>query len=534
VKFARVPLSEAEGAIAAHAARYADRTLQKGTVLTPALLADLDAAGVGDVVVARLDADDVPENEAAERVAGLIAGAHLKPVPPVNGRADLVADATGVVVIDRDMVDRVNLAQQAIQLATLPEFATAKGGEIVATIKVVPFAVPAETLAAVEAAVGVAQLRLAPFRAVSVGVVATQTPTLKPSVLDKTRRVFERRLQASGSTVGNEFRIEHDATAIGEALTQLRGADHQLLVVFGASATSDAADVVPAGIEAAGGRVLRIGMPVDPGNLLVLGELDGVPVIGAPGCARSPAASGFDWVLQRLLADLPVSAADIARMGVGGVLAKERYRPFSAVDEARSNRRIDAVILAAGESSRMQGRHKLLARIDGRPLVRIVAEEALASSVASVTVVVGHRAEEVRTALHGLDVNTVENADFRTGLSSSVRTAVSSLPSDSDAVVVLLADMPDIAAAIIDAVVAEFDPESGTQIVVPTFEGRRGNPVLWSRRFFPDLMAIEGDRGARDLLGANADVVAWVETGPAVVNDVDTPDEMAAASGTWA
>ncbi len=533
MKFARVPLSEAEGAIAAHAARYADRLLQKGTVITSALLAELAAAGIEDLVVARPDAGDVPENEAAERVAALIAGENLKAVVPVNGRTDLIAEATGIVVIDRDAIDRANLAQQAIQLATLPEFAVAKAGEIVATIKVVPFAVAAETVATVEAAVGSSPLRLAPFQAQRVGVVATEAPTLKPSVLDKTRRVFERRLQPSGSVVGEEIRTAHNAETVGAALRELRAGDYDLLVIFGASATSDAADVVPAGIEAAGGRVLRIGMPADPGNLLVLGEVDGVPVIGAPGCARSPAASGFDWVLQRLLAGIPVSAADIARMGLGGVLAKERYKPFSGIVEARGNRRIDAVILAAGASSRMGDRHKLLARINGRPLVRIVAEEALASCVASVTVVVGHRAEEVRSALHGLDLNIVENRAYAAGLSSSIRTAISALPGDSDAAVVLLADMPDITATDIDAVAAEFDPDSGTHVVVPTFKGRQGNPVLWSRRFFADLMALEGDKGARDLIRSNSDVAAWVEAGPAVLNDLDTPDEMAAASGDW-
>lgn len=534
MKFARVPLSEAEGAIAAHALRYADGLLHKGTLITGALLADLAASGVEDIVVARLEAGDVPENEAADGVARLIAGDNLKPVTAVNGRADLIAEATGIVVIDRDAIDRANLAQQAIQLATLPEFAVAKAGEIVATIKVVPFAVSAETMTTVADALGPSPLRVAPFRALNVGVVATEAPTLKPSVLDKTRRVFERRLQPSGSSVGEELRTPHDAEAVGAALRQLRAADSDLLVIFGASATSDAADVVPAGIEAAGGRVLRIGMPADPGNLLVFGELDGVPVIGAPGCARSPAASGFDWVLQRVLAGVPVTAADIARMGVGGVLAKERYQPYSAAAEARGNRRIDAVILAAGASSRMGNRHKLLARINGRPLVRIVAEEALASCVASVTVVVGHRADEVRLALHGLHLNIVENPAYASGLSSSIRAAVAALPRESDAAVILLADMPDVTATVIDAVAAEFDPDTGTHVVVPTYDGRQGNPVLWSRRFFADLMALEGDKGARDLIRSNSDAAAWVEAGPAVLNDLDTPDEMAAASGSWA
>ena len=99
------------------------------------------------------------------------------------------------------------------------------------------------------------------------------------------------------------------------------------LIAFGASAITDRRDVIPAAIEAIGGRIERFGMPVDPGNLLLLAERHGMPIIGAPGCARSPKENGFDWVLQRVLAGVPIHDADIRAMGVGGLLMEIASRP---------------------------------------------------------------------------------------------------------------------------------------------------------------------------------------------------------------
>ena len=153
-------------------------------------------------------------------------------------------------------------------------------------------------------------------------------------------------------------------------------------MVFGASAMVDADDVVPAGIREAGGTIRHLGMPVDPGNLLILGEIGGKPVIGAPGCARSPKENGFDWVLNRLLAGLDVTPDDITGLGVGGLLMEIVSRPQpreggESEAEAAHEKKVAALILAAGQGRRMGGPHKLLATIDGKPLVRIAAEAAL-------------------------------------------------------------------------------------------------------------------------------------------------------------
>ena len=307
-----------------------------------------------------------------------------------------------------------------------------------------------------------------------------------------------------------------------------------LVVVFGASAVVDGEDVVPAGIEAAGGTVDHLGMPVDPGNLLIMGRIGATPVLGAPGCARSPKENGFDWVLNRLLAGIEVKPEDITGLGVGGLLMEIVSRPQPREGEGalpHTGKNIAALVLAAGQGRRMGGPHKLLATIDGRPLVRHVADAALASKAAGVTVVTGHMADGVRAALSGLPVNFVDNPEFAEGLSTSLRSGIASLAEDVDGAIVLLADMPLISSAMIDRLIAAFDPESGSLIVVPTVEGKRGNPVVWSRRFFHDLMTVHGDTGGRHIIGDNPDAVVEVELGAAVGLDIDTPEALTAVGG---
>jgi molybdenum cofactor cytidylyltransferase len=286
--------------------------------------------------------------------------------------------------------------------------------------------------------------------------------------------------------------------------------------------------VIPAALEAIGGRIEHFGMPVDPGNLLLIGAVAGHSVLGAPGCARSPKENGFDWVLMRLLAGLPVPREDITGMGVGGLLMEIVTRPQPRDEPVHPVRSIAALVLAAGRSSRMGGLNKLLAEIAGRPLVRIVVEEALASQARPVIVVTGHQRERVEAALGGLPVDFVHNPDFADGLGTSLRAGISALPAQADGVIVCLGDMPQVDAAMIDRLIGALDPVKGALVAVPTIDGQRGNPVVWSRRFFPDLMAVEGDVGARHLIGRYGEAVAEVPLGKAALTDVDTPEVLKA------
>jgi len=297
--------------------------------------------------------------------------------------------------------------------------------------------------------------------------------------------------------------------------------------------------VVPSGIEQAGGNVIHFGMPVDPGNLLLTGELDGKPVLGLPGCAKSPKYNGFDMVLERLAAGLPVGRAEIVKMGAGGLLAEIPTRPKPRDEEsedtgAQQAPKAAGLLLGAGRSTRMGGPNKLLQETDGAPLVVHAVKAALASQAVEVVVVLGHMADQVKAAIEQAadtkaKLRFVTNPAFADGLSTSVRTGIAALGKDIDAAIVQLGDMPGVNSGLLDRLMAAFSPVEGRSICVPTVGGKRGNPVLWDRRFFAEMAKVSGDTGAKHLIGEHADLVCEVEmSGAAAITDIDTPEALAA------
>ena len=327
MKFGAIPVAEAENAIVAHAVRLDGLTLRKGEVVTAERRKALSAAGVEEIIAARLEPGEVGENEAAQRLAERLVGAHLRLAPPFTGRVNLFAREAGLLVVDAQAIDRVNAVDEAITVATLAQHRVVAPDDMVATVKIIPFAANGAALekaCAVLPAGGAASI--APFRPLRFGVVSTLLPGLKPSVVAKTLRVFAERIAPAGASIAAEDRVAHDATALAGALDRF-APSCDALVIFGASAITDRRDVIPAAVEAFGGRIERFGMPVDPGNLLLLARRGDLPVIGAPGCARSPNENGFDWVIQRILAGVPITGADVERMGVGGLLMEISSRP---------------------------------------------------------------------------------------------------------------------------------------------------------------------------------------------------------------
>jgi len=532
MKFGTVPVEEALDGIAVHSIREGELVLKKGTRIGERELAALKAAGIKDIVVARLEPGDVGEDQAAAEIAAAVKGEGVRLDRAFTGRCNLFADRAGVLVLERDAIDRLNRVDEAVTLATLPAFKPVVAGEMIATVKIIPFAVAAEARdkAVMEARSAAPIIRVAPYTIKKVGVISTLLPGLAAKVVDKTLKITASRLAPAGASIMADRRVPHEQTALAHAIEEVRRAGAELIIVFGASAIADRRDVIPAAIEAVGGRIEHFGMPVDPGNLMLIGRLHGEPVLGAPGCARSPKENGFDWVLMRLLAGLPVSRADITGMGVGGLLMEIVTRPQPRHEAApQAAGRVAAVVLAAGRSTRMGAINKLIAEIGGKPLVRIAAEQALASSARPVIVVTGHQREKVEEALAGLPVRFAHNPDFAEGLGASLRTGIAAVPDDVDGAVICLGDMPQVDAALIDRLIAAFDPERGALIVVPTIEGRRGNPVLWSRRFFPDLRQIQGDVGARHLIASYAEAVVEVPvSGESAFVDVDTPESLSA------
>jgi molybdenum cofactor cytidylyltransferase len=528
MKFGPVPPREALGATAVHTIRQGQLVLKKGTVIGPDEVKALEAAGVPQVVVAKLEPGDVSEDKAAADIAVAVAGEAVRVDKAFTGRANLFAEKAGVLVVEKDAIDQLNRVDEAITFATLPAYKPVVEGEMVATVKIIPFAVSEAARKAALAAATRPFIRVAPYKVKKIGIVSTLLPGLASKVVEKTLRITEERLKPAGASIIAERRVPHEQGALAKALDEVLSEGAELVVVFGASAIADRRDVIPAAVEAVGGRIEHFGMPVDPGNLMLIGQARGQPVLGAPGCARSPKENGFDWVLMRLLAGLPVSRADITGMGVGGLLMEIVTRPQPREEPMPDGRRVAAVILGAGRSTRMGGPNKLMEKIGGRPLLRMAVEEALASRARPVIVVTGHQRERVEEALAGLKVQLVHNPDFASGLSTSLKAGLAALPAEGvDGAIVCLGDMPQVRATLIDRLIGAFDPERGALVVVPTIEGKRGNPVVWSRRFFPELMALEGDVGARHLIGRYSEAVTEVPvTDAAAFVDVDTPEAL--------
>jgi molybdenum cofactor cytidylyltransferase len=269
----------------------------------------------------------------------------------------------------------------------------------------------------------------------------------------------------------------------------------------------------------AGGHVERLGMPVDPGNLLCLGTLGAVPVIGLPGCARSPKHNGFDTVLERLVAGIAVNSHDIAMMGAGGLLA-EAERPLPRATATPGP--VGAIILAAGRSSRMGGDHKLLADWRGKPLIAHVADAIAMAELPPPVVVLGARADAVRAALGDRPATFVTAADYAEGLSRSLRAGIAAAPAEWASAIICLADMPRITPDLLRALAA-----APGDIALPVWAGKRGNPVRFSRTHFARLMALDGDVGGKAVL---ADAVLLTEIAApddGVLDDIDTPEALA-------
>jgi molybdenum cofactor cytidylyltransferase len=408
---------------------------------------------------------------------------------------------------------------------------------MVATIKIVPFGVQrglVERCAEIARAGG-ELLRVAPLIPTDAALIQTRLPGLKESILDKTVEVTRSRLASLGSRLIGELRCAHTVGDLAARIREAAAGKPGLILIAGASAIVDRRDVIPAAIGECGGTIEHFGMPVDPGNLILLGRLGGAPVLGLPGCARSPKENGFDWVLQRLLAGITVRREDIMRMGAGGLLAEIPSRPLPRAEAGAAapvtprRPRIAALILAAGQSRRMGEINKLLIEIDGKAMVRRVAEIVLASAASPVVAVLGHERDRVRAAFGGTKVRCIYNPDFVSGISTSLKRGLAALPDDIDGVLICLGDMPLLGTGEIDRLIEAFNPTEGRAIIVPTRRGKRGNPVLWARRFFPEMQDIAGDVGARHLIGAYPEAVVEIEMdGEGVLLDIDTPEALAA------
>ena len=516
--FECVGIDAALGGLLAHSQSVAGKRWAKGRILSAADIAMAKSTGVTSLTIARLSHDDVAEDTAAIQLAAALTGKGVQALAAAHGRVNLAATAAGLCIIDPASIAAVNAVSEALTLATLPPGARVAAGDIAATIKVIPYAVAAAELAAAIAVT--APIAVAGFRAVSAVLIQTSLPGLSAKMLAKTARVTRARIEALGGTLTEAPVCPHDTRSLAAAILAAPG---DLLLIAGASATVDRGDVIPAAVMAAGGHVERLGMPVDPGNLLCLGSLGGRPVIGLPGCARSPKRNGFDMVIEAIAAGLPVTNASIAAMGAGGLLP-EAERPEPRAGRAAPPHTTGVIVLAAGASSRMGGAHKLLADWAGKPLIVHVVDAIAAAGLPPPIIVLGNRADSIRAAVAGRAAAFVTAQDCALGLAHSLRAGLAAAPGTWDAVLVCLGDMPRIDPVLLRALAA-----APGDVAVPVWAGKRGNPVRWSRQHFAALMALEGDIGGKALLAALAIPPTEVPAASdAALDDIDTPAALAA------
>lgn len=538
MKFGEVALDAAAGTILAHSVRLTDGVLRKGRHLDTDDITRMRDSGLTAVTVAELEVGDLDENAAALRLAEALHIPGLSAAGGRTGRANLRAEAAGVALIDAETIHRMNAVDEALTISTVRPFDAVSAGQVTATVKLITFGLPAATVdvCAAIAQAGEPPVQIAAYdTSLKIGLIQTLLPGLKASIIAKATATTTARLAEMGLTIDCEDHCNHTVDAVQGALAGMSANGCDIVLVLGASAIVDRRDIVPAAVTAAGGAIDHLGLPVDPGNLMLFARLGDMRVLGIPGSARSPRLHGFDWVLQRLVAGLTVTREDLTRMGVGGLLKEMPGRPMSREDEDMAEeipedaQSVGGLLLAAGQSRRMGKANKMLVEIDGTPMVLHAARALIASGAAPIAVVLGHEPEAVEAALEGLDVTFVRNPDYTGGLSTSLKAGLAALPDQCTGAVIALGDMPGVTATDIDSLIDAFDPVGGHTICVPTHHGKRGNPVLWGRRYFAEMASVSGDVGARHLIGENADqVVEVARDNPGVLIDLDTPEAVAA------
>ncbi len=534
MKFARIAVADGENAILAQPITVLGKKWKKGRELSRYDVEVLQSQGFDAIVAVRMQDDDVGEDAAAQAIARAISGSGLEVREAATGRCNLYARHRGLLHLRTERIHAINSVDEAFTVATVTDHTTVYAGQLVVSVKIIPFAVSRELLdqCIAEASFGLPPVNVLKFRPMSIGLIQTRTDRFAEKLLEKGRLMLERKAELVESRIAAHDVCNHHEDAVAELIVEYVNRDLDLILLLGASAIQDRQDVIPKGIVIAGGRIEHFGMPVDPGNLLLKARYRKIDILGLPGCVRSPKRNGFDFVFERLAAGLEVLPQDIMRMGVGGIIPEPPKRAVrrTAVNPATvsGEPKVAAVVLAAGRSTRMGEHNKLFLKVGERSMVQQVVANLSESAVERIFVVTGHEKERVEAELKGEPVTFIHNREYASGLSTSLRTALAQVPAAMNAALICLADMPFVGHSMINALIDAFDPISQQSICVPTYQGKRGNPVLWGRSYFQEMMEVQGDVGAKHIIGEYEDFVIEVEMNEVgILTDLDTPQAYA-------
>ena len=521
MKFEERNISSSVGWCLAHSLTCNGRKIGKATAVTAELADELLASGIKKAQLFQLDPNDLDEDAAAHQATKKIAGSNIRVEPAGRGRTNLIASRDGLFVPGK-AIDRLNALDDAFSAASKAPFSKVAEGDLIATIKLIPYGLPAKVIEKIAAT---DRCEVKPFSEFAARLIVS-CPKISPKTVD----ILKKRLAGLSGTLHETVSCSHTTNEIAAALENSSNAN--LILMLGASAISDLNDILPASVIKAGGEIIKLGMPADPGNLLMVAILDGTTVIGMPGCARSPALNGFDWILERFAAGLPLDSASISAMGTGGLLKEPAGRraprnPQQVSGDVDHNN-IAAIMLAAGKSSRSAGANKLLSMLGGKPVIRTTAEAALNISGGPTFVVTGAHHRKIARILHGLDIIAVQNTEYDDGMGTSIAVGIKALPDTTQFALLCLGDMPFVQAQTYQALVSASQNYGTDAIFIPTFHGKRGHPVLWGKRYFRALSALTGDIGGRDIVRQNAEKIIEIPVDdPGILIDLDTPEMLA-------
>lgn len=519
--FGPVAVAQAEGCILAHSLDVNGKKLPKGTVLQQEQLEKLRDAGIETVTVAQLGNEDVHEDAAAYALGQAFSNPQLRIGMAQKGRVNIHAACDGVLQIDIQAIKAINNVSEAITLATLHPFQRVEAGQLLATIKIITFAVLKAELEDAVGRVHMNTMRISAFKPRQAALLLThgRLGPLPSKLRDKTINAVKSRLKERGTELDKVIDCPHEIASVQKALGSCE--THDLILMMGISAIVDRRDVLPAALVHAGGHIDRFGMAVDPGNLTLLGRLESSDIIGMPGCARSPKLNGFDWVLDRICAGLRISDDDWADMSIGGLLKEISSRPEPRILTEPSTRKVQAIILAAGMSSRMGAENKLLKPIQGKALLSHVLDAIQNTLVDDYIVITGHQAEHISTLV---GPKTLFCKNYEDGMAESLKSGVHHF-CDADGLMICLGDMPYVTNAHMNKLIDAFNAYEGRRICIASYRGKRGNPVIIPKAYFEDILALQGDQGARQLFTRYADQVELIEMDDeAVLQDFDDPN----------
>ena len=532
MKIEHLDPKESKGSILAQSYNLSERKLSKGTRVSEAIVELLNKENIKTILCAVPHENDMDEDAAAEAISNAIDRNRLYAEEASTGRVNFRTPALGVVRYNRELIKKINLVDESIAFSIVEHNQLLAKNDLIATLKIIPFFVSKIYVEQVVTLLSKYEIfKIHRLEEKKVEFIQTYYDWQKRSVFKATSNVTRNRLDALGCLLEKETLIPHDHESLCSEIKSSLDSGAQVLLISGASAITDRSDYIPKAILSVGGEIIQYGLAVDPGNLLLIGQIGGTTVIGMPGCARSPKLNGFDWVLQLLMANIPITKEELADMGAGGLLMEIASRPLPRALSKSVNKRekrIMGVILAAGNSTRMGKDNKLLRNVGEASLIRNTVVEMLKSDLDSCSIVLGYQSDKVAEVIKDLNINLILNPLWQEGQASSLKAALNTLDDTYSDLLIMLGDMPGVKTRHINKVIEEhlLTNNRKSKITIPSFNGRKGNPVIWGRSFFPDLSNIEGDLGGRALFSQHPAAINLLDVDDsAFVTDADTPED---------